>query len=68
MSRSLMTNISPLPSNITRAAAVTQLHDHTSMIQVNPLVIKFELTSAPAEASRDETEFGTWVRDAPCSV
>jgi hypothetical protein len=68
MSRSLITNISPLPSNIPRDAAVAQLHDHASMIQANPLVIKFESTTAPAEASGDEAEFGTWVRDAFRSV
>jgi hypothetical protein len=59
-----MTQTSPLPSNVTRDAAVAQLHDHAAMIRVNPLVLHFEKTTAPAQASKDEAEFGTWVRFA----
>lgn len=37
--RTLFTNITPLPPEITREVAIAMLHDHDEMIELNPLVI-----------------------------
>ncbi|KAI5359520.1 hypothetical protein Slin15195_G071470 [Septoria linicola] len=60
MGRSHITHITPIPAGISRDAAVARLHDHAAMIQLNPLVIRQEPTDAPATATKDEAELGTW--------
>ncbi|SMR43814.1 unnamed protein product [Zymoseptoria tritici ST99CH_1A5] len=59
-SRSLITNITPLPAGVSREAALAQLHDHDGMIKLNPLVIRHEVTTPPPNASQDEAENATW--------
>lgn len=58
--RSFVTNITPLPRTITRETAIALLHDHRSMIELNPLVVRHEPTDPPRNASKDEAEDGTW--------
>ncbi|KAF7197866.1 hypothetical protein HII31_00955 [Pseudocercospora fuligena] len=58
--RSLITNITPLPSSISRETAVAQLHDHRAMIELNPLVLRHEPTDPPPNATPDEAQLGTW--------
>jgi hypothetical protein len=53
-------HITPVPSGISRDAAISQLHDHRAMIELNPLVIRHELTHPPPTATPDEAELGTW--------
>ena len=52
--RTFYTNITPLPSQITRQLAVGELHDHGVMIKLNPLVIHFERSTAHKDAPSDE--------------
>jgi hypothetical protein len=59
-SRSLITNITPLPSGVSRDAALAQLHDHHAMIELNPLVLRHDATTPPPNASKDEAETATW--------
>lgn len=58
--RSAITNITPLPPHITRETAVSQLHDHHAMIELNPLVLRHEPTSPPPHATPDEAALGDW--------
>ena len=58
--RSIITNITPLPPSIPRDIAVAHLHDHTAMIELNPLVIRHVLTDPPSSAAKDEAEAATW--------
>lgn len=60
MGRSLITHITPIPPGISRETAISRLHDHVAMIQLNPLVIRQEATDAPPQATKDEAELGTW--------
>ncbi len=52
--RTVYTNITPLPPQITRQIALDELHDHGIMIKLNPLVIGFERTSPHNNAPADE--------------
>ncbi|KAE8132825.1 hypothetical protein BDV38DRAFT_260314 [Aspergillus pseudotamarii] len=52
--RSVFTNITPLPSYITRETVVEALHNHSEMIQLNPLVIRHERCRPPPFAPADE--------------
>lgn len=52
--RSVFTSVTPLPAYISREAAVESLHRHAEMIELNPLVIKYEQTKPPKNASADE--------------
>lgn len=52
--RTVYTNITSLPRQITRQMAVSELHDHGGMIELNPLVIGFERTSPHKDAPADE--------------
>ncbi|KAF1354711.1 hypothetical protein BDV97DRAFT_88646 [Delphinella strobiligena] len=52
--RSLYTIVTPLPPTISRATAVDILHDHGGMIELNPLVIKYEKCKPPPNAPPDE--------------
>ena len=58
--RSFLTNITPLPPGISRQTAVELLHDHHSMIELNPLILRHVSTTPPPNASRDEAEDATW--------
>lgn len=52
--RSLYTIVTPLPPTISRATAVDILHDHGGMIELNPLVKKYEKCKPPPNALPDE--------------
>ncbi|KAE8157558.1 hypothetical protein BDV40DRAFT_278025 [Aspergillus tamarii] len=52
--RSVFTNITPLPSYITRETVVEALHNHSEMIELNPLVIRHEPCRPPSFAPADE--------------
>lgn len=52
--RTVYTNITPLPPQITRQIAVNELHDHGMMIKLNPLVIGYEQTTPHNNAPADE--------------
>ena len=52
--RTLFTNITPLPSKVTREVAVAMLHDHDEMIELNPLVIEHHPIKTPRDAPADE--------------
>ena len=52
--RSIFTVITPLPPTVTRQIAVDMLHDHTEMIELNPLVIEHHKCKPPKNASADE--------------
>ncbi|EME46456.1 hypothetical protein DOTSEDRAFT_22524 [Dothistroma septosporum NZE10] len=58
--RSFLTNITPLPATVSREAVIAQLHDHSAMIETNPLVLRHELTDPPPNASKDEAENAVW--------
>lgn len=52
--RTVYVNITPLPQQITRQLAVTELHNHGMMIKLNPLVIGFERSTPHNNAPADE--------------
>lgn len=52
--RTVYTNITPLPPQVTRQIAVDELHDHGMMIKLNPLVINYERTTPHNNAPADE--------------
>ena len=52
--RTLFTNITPLPAEITREVAIAMLHDHGEMIELNPLVIEHHTIKTPRDAPADE--------------
>ncbi|KAH9826207.1 regulatory protein [Teratosphaeria destructans] len=58
--RAHLSNITPLPSSITRHVALAFLHDHIGMIELNPLVIRHQPTTAPEDASQEEREHCSW--------
>ena len=58
--RSVFTHITPLPKTITRETAVGFLHNHSWMIEMNPLVLRHEKTTPPPNASKDEIESMVW--------
>lgn len=64
--RSFYTVITPLPNAVARETAVGVLHDHATMIELNPLVIGHELTSAPSNATDEEKMHMKWyeIKDA----
>jgi hypothetical protein len=53
-------NITPLPREISRETAVSMLHDHSAMIELNPLVLRHDMCDPPPNASPDEAEHATW--------
>ncbi|CZT22277.1 uncharacterized protein RCC_08146 [Ramularia collo-cygni] len=55
-----MCNITPLPREISRETAVSMLHDHSAMIELNPLVLRHEICDSPPSATPDEAEHMTW--------
>ncbi|PGH14376.1 hypothetical protein AJ80_05966 [Polytolypa hystricis UAMH7299] len=52
--RSIFTTVTPIPSYVTRDMVVEMLHNHTEMIELNPLVIKHSLCKPPPNATSDE--------------
>lgn len=58
--RSFITNITPLPLAISREVAVSFLHDHVEMIELNPLVIRHQRTTAPPNATPEEVINCNW--------
>ncbi|KJR82247.1 uncharacterized protein SPSK_03142 [Sporothrix schenckii 1099-18] len=57
--RTVFTSITPLPLNVSRAAAVDFLHDYETMIDINPLIIDRHRIPPPPEAEADEAHC-TW--------
>lgn len=58
--RSFITNITPLPPTITRHVALAYLHDHIEMIELNPLVVRHQQTTAPPNATLEEQVNCKW--------
>ncbi|KAK4540164.1 hypothetical protein LTR36_009750 [Oleoguttula mirabilis] len=58
--RSFITNITPLPPSITRSVALAYLHDHIEMIELNPLVVRHQTTTAPPNATLEEQVNCRW--------
>ena len=58
--RSMFSVITPLPSTVSRATAVAFLHEHKSMIEMNPLVLRHVVTTPPPNATEDERDFMIW--------
>ncbi|RMZ88329.1 hypothetical protein DV736_g4436, partial [Chaetothyriales sp. CBS 134916] len=52
--RTLFTNITPLPPEVSREVAVAMLHNHDEMIELNPLVIEHHPIKTPRDAPADE--------------
>lgn len=52
--RTAYTIVTPLPPAITREIAVSLLHNHSEMIELNPLVIDHHRIKPPRQASADE--------------
>ncbi|KAK4917267.1 hypothetical protein LTR66_016957, partial [Elasticomyces elasticus] len=52
--RSIYTVITPLPPAITRQVAISMLHNHSEMIELNPLVIHHERCKPPANCTAEE--------------
>ena len=52
--KTVFTNITPLPAQVSREVAISILHDHAQMIELNPLVIEHHAIGAPRYAAKDE--------------
>lgn len=52
--KTVFTNITPLPPNVSREVAVAMLHNHDEMIELNPLVIEHHPVKTPRDAPKDE--------------
>ncbi|KAJ9498127.1 hypothetical protein H2202_006277 [Exophiala xenobiotica] len=52
--RTLFTNITPLPSQVSREVAIAMLHNHDEMIELNPMVIEHHPIKTPRDAPADE--------------
>ena len=59
MKHTVFTTVTPLPSTVTRETVLETLHNHSEMIELNPLVIKHEQCKPPKEAQPDEFH-ATW--------
>ncbi|KAG5916615.1 hypothetical protein E4U53_004289 [Claviceps sorghi] len=55
--RTLFTTTTPLPPGVSRDAAVSLLHDHVSMIDLNPLVQERHRIPPPPHAPDEEREW-----------
>ncbi|KAG6006355.1 hypothetical protein E4U43_000453 [Claviceps pusilla] len=53
-SRTLFTSVTPLPQGVSRGVAVAFLHDHESMIDLNPLVQERHRIPPPPHSPDDE--------------
>ena len=58
--RTIFTNITPLPSYVTRETVIEMLHDHDSMIELNPLVIEHHPIPPPKNAPAEEFAKCVW--------
>lgn len=52
--RTLFTNITPLPPQVSREVAIAMLHNHDEMIELNPLVVEHHPIKTPRDAPADE--------------
>ncbi|UNI13479.1 hypothetical protein JDV02_000222 [Purpureocillium takamizusanense] len=52
--RTVFTSITPLPAGISRQTAISFLHDHLEMIDLNPLIIRRERIPPPAHCPAEE--------------
>jgi hypothetical protein len=53
------TTYTPIPSHIPRQLAIDLLHNHSEIIELNPLVIGHQPIKAPPKAPADEY-YSTW--------
>lgn len=58
--KTVFTNITPLPSNVSREVAIAMLHNHDEMIELNPLVIEHHPILPPSNAAKDEYQDCVW--------
>lgn len=58
--KTIFTNITPLPPQVSRGVAIAMLHNHDEMIELNPLVIEHHPIKTPRDASKDEFLDCTW--------
>ncbi|KAI0022353.1 hypothetical protein F4780DRAFT_193888 [Xylariomycetidae sp. FL0641] len=58
--RSVFTVVTPLPADMTREVVLGFLHDHASMIDLNPLVVDRHQIPAPAYALEGERRCAWW--------
>ena len=58
--KTVFTNITPLPPQVSREVAIAMLHNHDEMIELNPLVIEHHPIKTPRDASKDEFLDCTW--------
>jgi len=52
--KTVFTNITPFPPQVTREVAIAMLHNHDEMVELNPLVIEHHPIKAPRDAPKDE--------------
>lgn len=52
--RTVFTTITPLPAGVTREVVLDTLHNHTEMIDLNPLVIERHVCPPPRDANAEE--------------
>lgn len=52
--KTVFTNITPLPPQVSREVAIAMLHNHDEMIELNPLVIEHHAIKTPRDAPADE--------------
>lgn len=52
--RTLFTNITPLPPQVSREVAIAMIHNHDEMIELNPMVIEHHPIKTPRDAPADE--------------
>lgn len=48
------TTITPIPASTSRETAIKALHNHSAMIELNPLVIQYDRVKTPALAPAEE--------------
>jgi len=58
--RAFITNITPLPPTVSRETAIGLLHDHGTVIELNPLVVRHNETEAPPNATQEEKVKCRW--------
>lgn len=54
--RSVFTSITPLPPQVARSSVIETLHNHTRIIDLNPLVIERHKIDPPAHAAPEELD------------
>ncbi|KAK5943155.1 hypothetical protein PMZ80_004161 [Knufia obscura] len=58
--KTVFTNITPLPPQVSREVAIAMLQNHDEMIELNPLVIEHHPIKTPRDAPKDEFLDCTW--------